>query len=479
MLRLSTVAHPHRGAPLLRRLVALTHRRAGWERGRRLGWALLAGLLLLMPGSARADDWVRYTPKAEDAEGVKVGQRSRFHPGLAATVGWDSNVYWNDANEVKRSAFFVTPSAWLGVGNRKIVNGQLDSPAQATGSIVDYNIGVLGGYRFYMTRNPEIFQAGKLNLGARARIVFGPGRRFSFAINEDFYRIGEPRTFEATREFNFNRFDHRGSLVATLRPGGGRFSLSGRYINQVLYFQASDLPTGDRIVNGGGATIKWRVRDRSAILVDYQFLKSYYLCCADVGEGRNEDSRQHKVFGGYAGHIGQRWSFELMAGYGKARYYNDNNGPDFSGVLFKGNMAYFPTERTMIRADFGRDMRDSLFGNFITDLGGGLYASHLFRWKMLLSGGMAVYARRYAGLPTPDERPDIVSFGNAPGFVRTDTILAGDVRIEQALGRIFAVAAQYNVAADITSFSTTYDTGDIDLGGYVKHVVMIFGAIRF
>lgn len=440
---------------------------------------LLLGLLLLAPATARADDWVRYTPKAEDAEGVKVGQRSRFHPGLAATTGWDSNVFWNANGEVRRSAFFVTPSAWLGIGNRRVVNGQLDSPAQRTGSIVDYNIGVLGGYRFYATGNPEIFQAGKLNLGARARIIFGPGRRFSFAINEDFYRIGEPRTFEATREFNFNRFDHRGSLVATLRPGGGRFSLSGRFINQVLYFQASDLPTGDRIVNGAGAQIKWRIRDRSAILVDYQFLKPYYLCCADVGEGRNEDSRQHKVLGGYAGHIGQRWNFEVMGGYGSGNYYNDPNGPNFSGPLFRAGIGWFPTEKTSIRADFGRDFRDSLFGNYATDLGGGLYASHLFRWRMLLGGGASVYARRYAGLPTPDERPDILSYENANGFVRTDTIVAADVRLEQALGRIFAVAAQYNVAADITDFALTYDTGDRDIGGYVKHMVMIFGAIRF
>ena len=444
-------------------------------------WVLGLMLMILGAGTARASDpWPNNVPRAEDGRGIKVGNRSTFHPGLAATLGYDSNVFWTKGPEPVRGSFYVTPSLWASIGNRAVRDGLLDSPPTDKERRADYNIGVLAGYRFYTHPRQTVRQAGKLNVGVRIRFLSTPARRFSFGFEDDFRRIGEPQTFEALREFNFNRFDNRARVRLIFRPGGGRLSIEGSYLSELLYFQSANLTTGDKVANGAMAEVKWRVRDRSAIVARYTYMNTIYLCCAALGEGRNEDSNAHRVEAGYAGLLGKKWELDGRVGYGRARFFNDPNGPDFNSVLFSAGVAYYPTLRTRLQLRGFREFQDSLLGNYATDLGGRFYAAHTFRWNMLLDLGVAVQQRRFAGLAAPgEENANIASYENAPDLVRQDLLFTGNVKVEQALGRFFSVALGYTVAVDSTDFAINFADGGRDDAGFVKHMILVFGAVRY
>ncbi len=446
--------------------------------------AVLLGLLVLIgliaPGEVLADDFVTGVPRTKDGAGVRFGKGHEFHPGLALTFGYDSNVFWSAPEEARRQAGYAQPSLWMSIGNRPLRDGVLDSPTEPTNRRVDYAFDVMGGYRAYLSKEPTVRAGGKLNMGLRARLMFNPGRRFSVALEEDLRRIGEPRPFEQLREFNFNRIDHSGALRFIIRPGGRRFSMSAGYVTRALFFEANDLATGDRISNGATTELKWRLRDRSALVAEYQFLDTYYNCCTSPGTGRNEDSQAHRFAAGFVGAIGKRWSLEALAGWGWGLYKTDVNGPDFKGFLGRFGVGWFPTQRTAIHLRFSRTFSDSLLGNYVKDLGGELDVSQTFRWRMNISAGLGVYYRRTPGLPAPGVETDkITSYVSAPGLVREDTLLSAFAQVEQPLGKVFVLALRYDLRADFTDFGITYANGNFDAAGFTRNLVMLFGAVRF
>lgn len=452
---------------------------------RALGIAALSGTVLASgaawagpPGSS--DDWLTNAPRVQDGKGVKVGERSTFHPGAAVTVGYDSNVFWTEGEEAQPGGFFLMPTAWLGIGNRRVRDGLLDSPPKKTERMFDYNVSAIAGWRQYLSGNANVRDASKLNVGVKGSFMVAPGRRFSFGLDETFRRIGEPRTFEAARAFNFNRLDHTGRLRFIVRPGGGRLSIEAAYLSQLLYFEASDLPSGDRIVNGATAEVKWRVRDRSALLARYNFRNTFYLsCCAEIGVGRNEDSNHHEIQGGFAGQLGKKFDTEMMAGWGFGTYADDPNGPNFSSFIGRLGIGYYPRANIRILAVGERYFRDSLIGNFFSDSGGYLQYQHEFKWRMFASAGVGAYYRRYEGLPQPGvEVQDIVSY-NDGDLVREDFMLSGSVKLEQEIAKFLVLALRYNVGVDVTEHSTTFANGFVDNAGFVKHMVMLMVAVRY
>jgi hypothetical protein len=450
-------------------------------------------VLLLLPVSARASgpggpganvgNPATQVPRVADGPGLKVSKNSTFHGGAALSIGFDSNVFSEVRDRRPRRAAFGLPSVWLTIGNRPLRNGLLDSPAKASGRKVDYHFGVLAGWRLYMTGRPSVWQASRLNLGFTGRVMIAPGRRFSFGIEEDFYRLGEPTNFEALRSFNFNRFDHSGALRFLIRPSGGRLSFNLAYRNEILYFQPNAYDNrglSNRLINGVETETKYRFRDRSAFAVRYAYHYTYYFCCTEPGTGRNEDSHAHRVTAGYVGQLGRRVVLDVFGGWGWGLYKQDVNGPSHKNFIGHAALGVFPTPTTQISVRGGRSFHDSLWGNYFTDTGGSLAAYHVFRWNMTLDAGLGVYQRRYAGLPVPGvETQDITGYVGAPGYLRKDVLITGNVQLEQPFGKYLVVGLRYALAADLTDFEVEYANGFSNPGKFVRNLVMGFVAVRY
>ncbi len=419
-------------------------------------------------------------PRVADGPGLKTGKNSTFHGGAALAVGFDSNVFSETRSQGLSRGAFATPSVWVTIGNRPVRNGILDTPAKRTKRKVDYHIGLLAGWRLYMDPRPTVWQASKLNAALTTRVMFAPGRRFSFAIEDDFRRVGEPANFEALRSFNFNRIDNSAALRFILRPGGGRISLDVAYRNELLLLESPDYPTASRLVNGIETETKYRFRDRSALAVRYSYHYSYYFCCVVTGTGRNEDSHAHRVLAGYTGQLGKKLVLEVMGGWGWGLYKQDANGPDHRNFIGYAALGYFPSQRTNIGIRLGRSFYDSIFGNYITDVGGSLAADHTFGFKTRLSTGLGVYARRYAGLPIPgQDSADIGGYVSANGFVRRDTLIALNLQVEHPFGKYLVVGARYSLAADLTDFVVEYANGFSNPGRFTRNLAMVFAAVRY
>ena len=442
---------------------------------------LLAALLCLPgSGSAWASGWITGSPRTERGPGVKVGKRSRFHPGFGLLVGYDSNVFRTRRAETITQAGFTTPALWAEIGNTPMRNGRLDSDPKLDGRNVDYNLTVGADYRIYLTGDERVRQAGKFNAQVDFHMVGRPGRKLSLLLDEEFRRRAEPQNFEAGADFNFNRLDHRGAVGLRARPGGGRLSLTFKFRNEFLYYESTRLDKGDRTVNGLFHETKWRFRDRMAFLAQYQFDYYYHFCCTDVGDGRNEDSEQHRVYGGFSGQLGERWVLQALGGWGWGLYKDDVNGPNHRNLLLESGLSFFPKPQTEIALEVHRRFEDSLWGNYFSEWGGSFSAEHTFRFGMHIFGGVNVGRRRTSGLPVPGvETQDITGYVDAGGFRRTDLLIGSQVRLEQALGKIFTVGLRYDLWVDRTNFQAIFADGNVDIGGYVRHMVSLMGAIRY
>ncbi|KIG13741.1 hypothetical protein DB30_07587 [Enhygromyxa salina] len=419
-------------------------------------------------------------PRVADGPGLKTGKNSTFHGGAALSIGFDSNVFSEVRARRPQRAAYALPSVWLTIENRPLRAGLLDTPAKSTGRKVDYHLGLLAGWRLYLTGRPTVWQASKLNIAATARVTFAPGRRFSFAIEDDFNRIGEPTNFEAGRSYNFNRFDNSAALRFLIRPSGGRLSLNVAYRNEILYFESGSISTADRIVNGAETETKYRFRDRSAFAVRYAYHYTYYLCCVDTGIGRNEDSHAHRLLGGYVGQLGKKVVLDVFGGWGWGLYKQDTSGPNHKNFIGYAALGVFPSPKTQIGLRVGRDFHDSVFGNYFTDVGGSLVASHVFPWKMGLDAGLGIYARRYAGLPIPGvDTQQITGYTAADGFVRRDTLISFNLQLEQPIGKYLVAGLRYAVAADLTDFVVDYADGYSNPGRFTRNLLMGFIAVRY
>lgn len=441
---------------------------------------LAAGVVRAAPGTlSTASSGI---PRTEDGAGIKLGPRTVFHPGFALLVGADNNVFWNRNQDYGgvRPAGLIYPVGWLGIGNREVRGDTLQSPAEATDSKVDFNVRVTAGYRAFLSRSEDIRRVPRFSTDINAFFVLLPGRRFSVGVTEFFSRVADPRNYDAGIGFNFNRIDHRGSLGITLRPGGGRLSVSAAYINEVLFYEAKDIYSGDRLVNGAATEVKWRFLPRSALVATYAFARNYYLSCnANTDLDCNEDNNSHRVMAGYRGQIGKRMTLDALAGYGAGIYYDDENGPNFRSFIGTARVSYFPTTQTQVFAQVERLFSDSLFGNYFVDAGGRIGGLHTWRWRMFTELGFSVYARKYAGLPIPGRESRVEEYVNAPGFVRKDTILSLHARVEQPFGRYFVLGARYDMILDRTNFAALYNNGQFDVGGFTKHMFFVVGAVRF
>jgi hypothetical protein len=468
---------------------------------------MVAACLLAFARDAKAEGGLLNNafgiPRAEDGRGLKVGQRSTFHAGFALGTGYDSNVYSNAKKEKPVDSAFLWPSAWIGIGNRELRDSMLMSPPERSGRWLDYNVSVLSGFRQYLARDADTRSVPKFSIGAQLRLVFLPGRRFSAELNNDFFRGAYAGTFQTDgRQFNFNRIDERGQLNFYLRPGGGRLSFGLGYRLQLLRFENGNLNRGNRTVNGLFHETKWRFLPRSSVLVQYTVDFTYYECCPNPGNGRKEDNWAHRLMAGYRGQVVEKLALEALAGWGGARYYQDSGRPrDPSWKLntFIGRVAinYFPTMRSLVHVSFFRDFQDSLFGNYFVDTGGRFALGHQFRWRMIGHLGASLAARRYHGLPVlhddpnnlPNEDSRINSYrGPRADRYQRDTVIVGlAAKLEQPLGKIFALSLGYNMYADTRAFEVEYFvqnpgpmqpntiTDDIH---FIKHIVMLVAAVR-
>jgi hypothetical protein len=471
-----------------KRQLGSIEQRSGWM-VRWLRVAMLIGIAAAVLGVAR-DALANPLHRAEDGVGIKVGQRSTFHPGFALVTGVDTNVFYEAKVEGPQAAAYVTPTGWLGIGNRQIRDGMLMSPPERSGRIMDYNISTILGFRQYLARRDNVRQQSRLTGGVQLRLNFLPGRRVSVTLEEDFFRYAQPSNYDAGADFNFNRIDHRGALTFFVRPGGGRLSFGAGYRSHILRFQntADDVAKGNRILNGMLGELKWRFLPKTALLFQYTFDHTFYTdCCTEIGTGRNEDNFAHRILGGVRGQVLKKVTLDVRAGWGLGFYSDDPNGPNFSSFIGDLGVNVYPTLRNSLHFSLYRSFQDSLLGNYFVDIGGRAGVRHQFRWNMIAGLGVGVVGRRYAGLPVEGFEDESITGYEGRGaaqFQRRDVLFNLDAKIEQPLGKIWALGLYYDLQVDSASFQTFFVPGPedpgrpVDIAGYQKHLIMFLAAVR-
>ena len=92
-------------------------------------------------------------------------------------------------------------------------------------------------------------------------------------------------------------------------------------------------------------------------------------------------------------------------------------------------------------------------------------------------------ARTYIGSTYPHLKQKDIDMENIEEIplpqAQKDTIIASQLRVEKALGRIFALGLQYDFVTDLTEFQAVFANGFVDIGGYNRHLVMLMGSVRY
>jgi hypothetical protein len=52
-------------------------------------------------------------------------------------------------------------------------------------------------------------------------------------------------------------------------------------------------------------------------------------------------------------------------------------------------------------------------------------------------------------------------------------------KLEQPLGRFFVITALYDLYIDRTKFTVTFTDGTVNNAGYIRHLAMAYGSVRF
>ncbi|MGB1700448.1 MAG: hypothetical protein ACPHRO_10870, partial [Nannocystaceae bacterium] len=125
---------------------------------------------------------------------------------------------------------------------------------------------------------------------------------------------------------------------------------------------------------------------------------------------------------------------------------------------------------------------DSLVGNYVSDLGGSVGIQQRFKWRMDVRAGVTVSQRSFFALPVPGIEDNVIAayVGIEPAsFKRTDILVAASTQIEQSFGKMFSLAARYDLQLNSTDFVTLYENGFVSPGEFTRHLVWLFGALRY
>src|SRR3954468_13711594 len=152
------------------------------------------------------------TPGIHANPGVRLSDEAVLHAGVGASAGYDSNVFFNDANKVTSPILEVTPSI-------DITNSPRDG-VSAPG--VYYDLGASLQYREYLTDDQNVKSQRAFNPTVSGVIPTSSQTVVGLSLSESFTRLQEPPYTPSTG--NITRDANLASARLRLSPGGGRLS---------------------------------------------------------------------------------------------------------------------------------------------------------------------------------------------------------------------------------------------------------------
>jgi hypothetical protein len=371
--------------------------------------------------------------------GVKVSESSILHVSVTAEAGYDTNVFYNDADRIQSAVLRVIPSLQLTNAGR---TGEVHSETT-------YDLGVSLLYREYLSSDQDVRAQRAFNPSVHGSVALGGSRAFQLSLADQFTRTEDP-PYNKTVTGMIIRDNNVGSAGASIAPGGGRLTFTIRYTNTLDYFEDRDYKPSTNMAHDGMLDASWKWLPKTAIFLQGGVGYIHYLNpSASSGATDRHDSVPIRGLLGLRGLLTPKTTVSIGAGYATALYQGGGcdvaatscNPRGFSNVLVNFDVGYAPTLMSKLGLNLTHGFRNSpVVGDFYDVDAAGLTASQMIAKLVLRAFGRYEY-RRYHASPT------VVQM--SPNFVaRRDHVVVAGAQLDYFLQRWFYAGVAYSITLD-------------------------------
>jgi len=384
------------------------------------------------------------TPGIHANPGVRLSEETVLHAGVGASAGYDSNVFFNDANKVTSPIFEVTPSIDL-----------TNSPRDGTQpSGIYYDFGASLQYREYLTDDENVKSQRAFNPTLSGLLQTSAQTALGLALSESFTRLQEPPYTPSTG--NITRDANLASARLRLSPGGGRLAGSLQYTNAVQIFETTGLEYANVMGHEFLLDLSWKWLPKTGLFVQAaQGIISYLK--TDPAHPRN-NGYPFKAVGGMRGLVTSKVSAMITAGYAIGNYQGGAPNPTgASNLIATLDLNYAPVSSTIIGLGYRHEFQNSpVIGTYFDTDWGYLGLKQNFGQRLVAGINGRYEYRRYKGLPVE----------------RRDNIIGAGALMDFYIQQWFYAGVSYTLS--LNDSNLTAAEGAVD---YTKHIIL--GRIGF
>ena len=399
--------------------------------------------------------------------GIRIGDSSVLHPGVAVSGTYQSNVFFQDAKDgpggpVSSALMRIGVGAsWASIDPARM---EIEAPGSNNPPPkVSFNFDANLEWNQYLSSESTVSDQSGLGIGFLGDVKINPQGAVMLDLRDGFVRNVTPG--QSIRE-NADRDRNELDALLHFKPGGGALDFYLGYIFIIDVFEASILNYENRLSHQGTLGVRWQWLPRTALS-----LEADVATINPSNSTLKSSSTPIRITAGLSTLLTPVLGVVATAGYGNGLYSTGDNVSTWLASL-ELRYALGPTIRTAI--GYAHDFSDSLIGNFYID--NNIYARASAqlgaRWQVRAKG--EVRFRDYGGIhdTTSGTPPMTLLFcgDSACGKFRNDVLPRVEVGTDYALLPWLTIGASYIFQADTTDFYVQNSVGK-DFGAYTWHEV--------
>lgn len=402
-----------------------------------LTYSLTCLMLVMWSSDVHAQAWLSDRKRAEGS-GLRVGD-FELHPGIGSELGYISNVYSDEENELGSLTLRIAPHVFLST-----LSGERSATDEGqTPGMIAFRGGISASIEHYFAEgSPDTIFGTDLNLQLRV----APERPVSFTLTEDFNRTSTPFNDPATDpgqfgspEVDYARYTEVATAKLNFQTRGGLLKAGLGYRFGYNWFAAEIYDDNDNLTHTIDLNAAWEFLPKTAIFYDAAFIHQNYTQNDEApsvpGQSPLVDNDRLSSRIGVNGAITSRLSATLAAGYLVGMFDDDN---DVEGVTLNVEGRWIPSPVSEWGLGYERDFSSAYQGNFVE-------RNQVYTRLRFLFGGAMVVAGKLA--------IEFLEFGVDPiQGPRSDTRYSADVSGEYRFVDWCAVTAQLGLLIDDTDF---------------------------
>jgi hypothetical protein len=337
-------------------------------------------------------------PVISPSNGLPLSDSALLHSGVSVEGGYDTNIFYNDADKVGSAMLRVNPFLDLTNTGR---NGEAP-----TGLFFDLRAGL--SYREYLTSDESIRRLRAVQPTASINLEHNSGGTVAIGFSDTYARLQDAPYSRQPPSEMIIRDNNLAAAQLRWSPGGGRLQGTLRLTNMIDWFETAALKAADSMTNEAMLDISWRWLPKTALYLQVRqgyitYLENDPASASGLvapDENGKQSSYPLRAVVGIRGLITEKTSVAVAVGYQNAFYASGQSTSGFLGsTIGAAELIIFPLQTTKLSFGLHHDFQNSVIGNFFYD--DGVYASlsHQLLGRLVAQVWGAYDHRRYYGLP--------------------------------------------------------------------------------